>query len=192
MDRDGIASLNNSTHSIIIVMLNNNMNSNFYIPSSYLVGGWSPQVVKARRTTSPRKASLKRFPLPSDSLRLMPGWYMLFGMVDDIPSVAQIVKIEAAQFVSATEEVPKADTPFRVFPNPAAVGDWLTIEMDSKLVGKVGFELTDTTGKAVQVFYYDNNIDNQFFTLKTADVPTGIYWLTARLDEKILGTQKVF
>ncbi|MBC7778151.1 MAG: PKD domain-containing protein [Phycisphaerae bacterium] len=37
--------------------------------------------------------------LPSDSLHLMPGWYMLFGMVDDIPSVAQIVHILPGPFV---------------------------------------------------------------------------------------------
>ncbi|MFN0212935.1 MAG: PKD domain-containing protein, partial [Saprospiraceae bacterium] len=37
--------------------------------------------------------------LPNDSLKLMPGWYMLFGMVDDIPSVAQMVQILPGQYV---------------------------------------------------------------------------------------------
>ncbi|MEO5572809.1 MAG: galactose oxidase-like domain-containing protein [Bacteroidia bacterium] len=32
--------------------------------------------------------------LPSDSVTLLPGFYMLFAMVDDIPSVAKIIKIE--------------------------------------------------------------------------------------------------
>ncbi len=70
--------------------------------------------------------------LPSDSLRLMPGWYMLFGMVDDIPSVAQIVKIEAGQFVSSTGEIPSASSAVQVFPNPVARGErWDTDNTDA-------------------------------------------------------------
>ena len=32
--------------------------------------------------------------LPCDSVALLPGYYMLFAMVDDIPSIAKIIKIE--------------------------------------------------------------------------------------------------
>lgn len=45
--------------------------------------------------------------LPNDSLKLMPGWYMLFGMVDDIPSVAQILQILPGQNVM-NETLPTA------------------------------------------------------------------------------------
>ena len=31
--------------------------------------------------------------VPNDSLRSLPGWYLLWAMVDDIPSIAKIVRI---------------------------------------------------------------------------------------------------
>lgn len=130
--------------------------------------------------------------LPDDSLRLMSGWYMLFGMVDDIPSVAQIVKIEAGQFVSGTGAEPDLASAFRVFPNPVASGSSLTVEMDLQQAGKVRFELTDAMGKTVRVFSFsEKTIGNQFFALKTECVPAGVYFLTARLERKVLGTEKV-
>ena len=33
--------------------------------------------------------------LPTDSIAMLPGFYMLFAMVDDIPSVAKIIKVES-------------------------------------------------------------------------------------------------
>jgi hypothetical protein len=38
--------------------------------------------------------------LPSDSIALLPGYYMLFAMVDDIPSVAKIIKISSESALS--------------------------------------------------------------------------------------------
>lgn len=130
--------------------------------------------------------------LPDDSLRLMPGWYMLFGMVDDIPSVAQIVKIEAGKFVSATGEAPAAASAFQVFPNPAVAGGSFTVAMRSKRTGKINFELTDATGKAVRGFSFsEKSTGSQVFTLITTEVPAGVYFLTARIGGAILETQKV-
>ena len=130
--------------------------------------------------------------LPTDSLRLMPGWYMLFGMVDDIPSVAQIVKIEAGQFVSGTHVAPATESAFRVFPNPANAGSSLSAEMDLKQAGTVSFTLQDATGKVVRAYSFSGNTaGNQSFTLKTAGVPTGIYFLTASLEQALLGTEKI-
>ncbi len=34
--------------------------------------------------------------LPSDTVRLLPGYYLLFAMVDDIPSVARVVRVTAS------------------------------------------------------------------------------------------------
>jgi hypothetical protein len=130
--------------------------------------------------------------LPDDSLRLMPGWYMLFGMVDDIPSVAQIVKIEAGKFVSATGEAPAEMKTFQVFPNPVTVGGSFSVEIRSNRTGEVNFELTDATGKAIQRFSFsEKTTENQVFTLKTTKVPAGVYFLTARLGTEIMGTGKV-
>ncbi len=129
---------------------------------------------------------------PNDSLRLMPGWYMLFGMVNDIPSVAQIVKIEAGQFVSGTEEATITRTAFRVFPNPVTAGRFLMVEMRPNRVGKISFELINMTGKSLRVFsFFEKKTKNQVFTLKTDGIPSGNYFLTVRLDGTILGTEKV-
>lgn len=130
--------------------------------------------------------------LPDDSLRLMPGWYMLFGMVDDIPSVAQIVKIEAGKFVSATGEAPAVASAFQVFPNPAVAGGSFTVEMRSNNAGKINFELTDATGKAVRGFSFsEKSTGSQVFILKTTEVPAGVYFLTVRIGGAVLETQKV-
>ncbi|HLF62192.1 MAG TPA: galactose oxidase-like domain-containing protein [Saprospiraceae bacterium] len=58
--------------------------------------------------------------LPSDSLQLMQGWYMLFGMVDDIPSVGKIIKIEPGSLsTSVIENGPDDAIAICVFPNPS-------------------------------------------------------------------------
>ncbi|MBK7335017.1 MAG: DUF1929 domain-containing protein [Saprospirales bacterium] len=59
--------------------------------------------------------------LPTDSLQLMPGWYMLFGMVDDIPSAGKMIKIEQglAPVVSEVDDERGNAFSTRVFPNPS-------------------------------------------------------------------------
>ncbi|MEO6759497.1 MAG: galactose oxidase-like domain-containing protein, partial [Saprospiraceae bacterium] len=57
--------------------------------------------------------------IPGDSLHALPGWYMLWVMVDDIPSEARIVRIMPGQPVVAINEAVEAAAEFTVFPNPA-------------------------------------------------------------------------
>jgi len=130
--------------------------------------------------------------VPNDSLRSLPGWYLLWAMVDDIPSVARMVRIlPGASAVSAVAE-PAATTAFSVFPNPASRDGSLTVEMDLKQSGKVGFELTDAMGRTVRAFSFsEKTIGSQIFEIKTMGVPAGGYFLTARLEGKVLGTEKV-
>jgi len=55
--------------------------------------------------------------LPTDSLLLFDGFYMLFAMVDDIPSIAKIVKVSGAALVNSVntvDVVPKVS----IYPNP--------------------------------------------------------------------------
>lgn len=56
--------------------------------------------------------------LPSDSVKLIPGYYMLFIMVDDIPSVGQILEVKN-EVISAIE--PELDQKGEIIlsPNPA-------------------------------------------------------------------------
>ncbi len=94
---------------------------------------------------------------------------------------------------TGTTEVPqKTPGAFRVFPNPVTSGSSLTVEMDLKRAGKLHFDLMDATGKTVRTFSFsEKTIGNQIFNLKTTSVPVGIYFLTARLEGQVLGTQKV-
>lgn len=57
--------------------------------------------------------------IPTDSLFAMPGYYMLFAMVDDIPSTAKIVKIEKGQIITSTN-ILELQNAIRLFPNPTS------------------------------------------------------------------------
>ncbi|MBI5914608.1 MAG: DUF1929 domain-containing protein [Bacteroidetes bacterium] len=88
--------------------------------------------------------------LPTDSLQLMPGWYMLFGMVDDIPSVGKIIKIERglAPVVSAVADVADEVFSARVFPNPSS-GRFF-VEINGATAGEVlRLEVVDLAGRLV-------------------------------------------
>jgi hypothetical protein len=56
--------------------------------------------------------------------------------------------------------------------------------MDLKRAGKVSFELTDATGKSVRAFSFsEKTVGSQVFSLKTESVASGVYFLTARLED---------
>jgi hypothetical protein len=95
--------------------------------------------------------------LPDDSLRLMPGWYMLFAMVDDIPSVAQIVKVEkGVSIVTNTEVVLNNEFAFDVYPNPAS--DQLFIKVANSIAqGELTIEVFDGIGRKI----YNQRIQSQ-------------------------------
>lgn len=81
---------------------------------------------------------------------------------------------------------------FRVFPNPMASGGFLSVEIGLIKTGKVNFELTDAAGKQVWNYsLFEKTIDKQVFILKTTSIQAGVYLLTARLEDVILGTEKV-
>lgn len=88
--------------------------------------------------------------LPTDSLQLMPGWYMLFGMVDDIPSVGKMVKIERglAPVVSVVTDAPGEGFSARVFPNPSS--GRFSVEIKGATTGEVlRLEVFDLAGRLV-------------------------------------------
>lgn len=88
--------------------------------------------------------------LPTDSLQLMPGWYMLFGMVDDIPSVGKMVKIERglAPVVSGVTDAPGEGFSARVFPNPSS--GRFSVEIKGATTGEVlRLEVFDLAGRLV-------------------------------------------
>lgn len=129
--------------------------------------------------------------VPNDSLRSLPGWYLLWAMVDDIPSVAAIVRILPGEpTTSATAEIGTAGA-FRVFPNPSVDG-FLSVEMDLKTSGKLLLKLTDVAGNTIRIFpFNERTTEKQIFSLKTAGIPAGIYFLSAQLGGMNLGTEKI-
>ncbi len=87
--------------------------------------------------------------LPLDSLQLMPGWYTLFGMVDDIPSVGKIIQIEAGLSpISSIGNATLEQLSVAVFPNPAHHQFQVSIE---NLVGgeNVLLELFNINGQLI-------------------------------------------
>lgn len=87
---------------------------------------------------------------------------------------------------------PSQAGPFHIFPNPQTLGNSLTVSMDMAIVGNLYFELIDATGKRVwELPFSGKNIANQVFNLKTSGLPAGDYFLTARLNSHVLGTEKV-
>lgn len=129
--------------------------------------------------------------LPSDSIRLMSGWYMLFGMVDDIPSVAQIIKIESGQFTSATPTPLRPIFSFQVYPNPAS-NKQLVINIASSEPGATNFELLDLSGKLVRRYPVKEIIaEDQQVTLDATGLESGVYFLTVKMGGKTMGVQKV-
>ncbi|MBK8923472.1 MAG: DUF1929 domain-containing protein [Saprospirales bacterium] len=57
--------------------------------------------------------------IPDDSLKVLPSWYLLWAMVDDIPSEARMVRILPGQASSVSVDNVLTDPVFTVFPNPA-------------------------------------------------------------------------
>ena len=130
--------------------------------------------------------------IPDDSLRALPGWYLLWALVDDIPSVARIVRILPGPVETSAVGEPTMTSSFRVFPNPTQASNGLTIEMELTRAGKVRFELSDVGGKPVRSKVINQQTTgHQTFTIETMQVPAGIYFLTIRVETGVLGIQKV-
>lgn len=104
--------------------------------------------------------------LPTDSLILYPGFYMLFAMVDDIPSVAKIIRV-----LNSTNSIPtvidEQETGLIIYPNP--VNESLSIYSDSPVIKA---NLYDLTGK--QIF---NEQSSEIKTIDFENFADGFYFL---------------
>ncbi len=87
--------------------------------------------------------------LPDDSLRLMPGWYMLFAMVDDIPSVGRIIKIEkGTSVISGAGDSYLQKISVNLYPNPTS-GGFLVEFANPQLNERLTIEVFSGEGKMV-------------------------------------------
>lgn len=83
--------------------------------------------------------------LPSDSVKLIPGYYMLFIMVDDIPSIGHILEVRN-EVVTSTESPDSDAINVVLMPNPA--GHELNIGTPEKLL-EFTFQIYDAYGRRV-------------------------------------------
>ncbi len=128
--------------------------------------------------------------LPADSLHLMPGWYMLFGMVDDIPSVAKMVKIEKGLAPVSANMVRNPPFPGVVFPNPAK--GLVNVQLDLTKTGVLVFDLKNIEGRTLRIFDLGEKTTGQHqFKCDAAGLTSGLYLLEARLSGELLGVQKI-
>jgi hypothetical protein len=82
--------------------------------------------------------------IPNDPVRFLPGWYMLFAMVDDIPSVGRMVRI--IPHVPPTPTPTPAVTPTPMPTRLANISTRLRVETgDNVLIG--GFIITGSAQK---------------------------------------------
>ncbi len=86
--------------------------------------------------------------LPTDALVLPDGFYLLTGMVDDIPAVSQIVRV-TGDFTTEIEEVRGASYALTVFPNPSQEQVMLVFIADE--AGSAEMLCTDALGKMVML-----------------------------------------
>lgn len=139
-----------------------------------------------------QNGSLVSAKLPNDPLLLMSGWYMLFGLVDDIPSVAQIVKIEANKLVSSNQNLIAINNKIQISPNPTTLEHGVKIEMTLAKSSRVKFILQDVLGKKVQEFsFMEMASGNHMFSLPVNELSAGVFFLSTWINEESIGTEKI-
>lgn len=84
--------------------------------------------------------------LPADALALPDGFYLLTGMVDDIPAVSQIVRV-TGDFSTSVQPMPDDGAGFLIVPNPASDAATVIVEIDMAGTGEL--ITTDALGKVV-------------------------------------------
>ena len=105
--------------------------------------------------------------LPNDSLIIPDGFYMLFAMVDDIPSIAKIVSF-VGSFTTDIHEL-QSSTNITIYPNPSY--NTLTINNKSFGDGIFSVDIVDITGKVLKEWKMLNKIE----TIPINDLPIGSY-----------------
>lgn len=110
--------------------------------------------------------------LPTDPLVLPDGFYLLTGMVDDIPAVSQIVRV-SGDFTTVVQENTSVPNTITIAPNPAH--DRAVIMLSSDKAGQAEVIGIDALGKVVirqqaQLFPGRNNI-----AIDVSELANGIY-----------------
>jgi hypothetical protein len=118
--------------------------------------------------------------LPSDSLILFDGFYMLFAMVDDIPSKAEIIVVNNQP--KMTSNIPEYENEnVVIYPNPCK--DIVHFKSENPIIG---ITIRDINGRTV-LTRRDENIE----TVHLGGYPSGIYYIEVMYDNNEVIIQKI-
>ena len=118
--------------------------------------------------------------LPADSLLLHSGFYMLFVMVDDIPSVAQLIHVVNTISTGINQNAASLNV-VDIYPNPFT---GVVRLQSSSPITKIS--VTDITGKE-----YINSASANIETINTQFLPLGIFFLHYQLENGQYGIKKL-
>ncbi|MEO6166619.1 MAG: galactose oxidase-like domain-containing protein [Chitinophagales bacterium] len=120
--------------------------------------------------------------LPSDAVTMPDGYYMLFVMVDDIPSVGKIVHVQGSA-MKPGNELPIFTNDFSIFPNPAS--QLVTVNYSLHEEQEVAVSITDLAGKRMASWSLGKQVTgNHFQNLNLKDLNSGLYLLSLTIGEK--------
>lgn len=135
-----------------------------------------------------------RFAIPNHTLQYPSLAYRngVFHLIYADPNIDQLLYRRGilTQGSLVKEPVPFSD--ISLVPNPVAKGGTLLVNLKLKHRGEINFIVTDAVGKKVKNLKFSRETpENRPFELDIADLPPGIYFLTAWRDEVFLGTGKM-
>lgn len=124
--------------------------------------------------------------IPTDSNTVPIGWYMLMVMVDDIPSVAQIIQItEQTATGFALEEAMSAGWRLGLYPNPSS--GTLTATLDLDAAAEIEIDVLNATGQRVGTVTSNHWMDAGIHRFELAfELPTGMYYLRAKSGTNVI------
>ena len=123
--------------------------------------------------------------IPLDSLNVLDGYYQLFAMVDDIPSIGKIIKVENSVSTSISNLNDEKNN-FSVYPNPT--NDFVTIELKNIVVDKITISLTDLSGRKIKQWNLMNAKSEKQLSLN--EVASGCYFINVNYENNLL-TKKI-
>jgi hypothetical protein len=108
--------------------------------------------------------------LPTDAVEMPSGYYLLFVMVDDVPSVAEMVQV-TGQITVEIKEVFAGQNPLTIYPNPTS--GKLIVQIPKGLSDKAVLKIYNTSGIIV---FEDVDVESDNFrTVNLSKKAEGTY-----------------
>ncbi len=122
--------------------------------------------------------------VPLDSVTVPYGYYMLFAMVDDIPSVAKMVRISDNIITSVNDQHLDSEFDFLVFPNPTV--NEINVRFKEAVAGLVSITVTDSMGKPILT---KSEQTEKKLSLPLSGLSNGTYYITVEANGSITTKQ---